>query len=90
MSPAFLVDTATPFEQTCANLKAALATHDFGLLAIHDLATTLRSKTIAFPENCRAFEVCNPQPAAAERLQWPALHPPSSPPAMGERAANSS
>ncbi len=53
MSPAYLVDTAKPFAQACADLKASLATHDVGLLAIHDLAATLRNKTIAFRENCR-------------------------------------
>jgi hypothetical protein len=31
---------------------------------VHDLAATLRSKGIAFPEQCRVFEVCNPQQAA--------------------------
>jgi hypothetical protein len=59
MSPAYLVDTAKPFEQACADLEATLASRDFGLLAIHDLAATLRSKNIAFPENCRVYEVCD-------------------------------
>ncbi len=31
---------------------------------MHDLAATLRSKGIEFPEQCRVFEVCNPQQAA--------------------------
>jgi len=31
---------------------------------VHDLAATLRSKGIEFPEQCRVFEVCNPQQAA--------------------------
>ena len=36
----------------------------FGVLHVHDLANTLRSKGIAFEEQCKVFEVCNPQQAA--------------------------
>ena len=38
--------------------------HGFGVLAVHDLAETLRSKGLSFPESCLVFEVCNPQQAA--------------------------
>jgi len=38
--------------------------HGFGVLHIHDLGTTLRSKGIAFNEQCKIFEVCNPGQAA--------------------------
>jgi uncharacterized protein (DUF302 family) len=64
MTPFFVLDTAKPFEEACSDLKAAVANHDFGLLAVHDLAATLRSNKINFLENCRVFEVCNPQQAA--------------------------
>lgn len=64
MKPFFVLDTIKPFEEACSHLKAAVATHDFGLLAVHDLAATLHSKHIRFSENCRVFEVCNPQQAA--------------------------
>jgi uncharacterized protein (DUF302 family) len=64
MKPFFILDTNKPFEETCSDLQAAVTTHDFGLLAVHDLAATLRSKKIGFGENCRVFEVCNPQQAA--------------------------
>ena len=33
-------------------------------LYVHDLGATLRSKGIAFEEQCKIFEVCNPQQAA--------------------------
>jgi uncharacterized protein (DUF302 family) len=33
-------------------------------LHIHDLGNTLRSKGMAFAEQCRVFEVCNPAQAA--------------------------
>jgi uncharacterized protein (DUF302 family) len=60
----FILDTSKPFEEACSDLKAAVASQNFGLLAVHDLAATLRSKNINFLENCRVFEVCNPQQAA--------------------------
>ena len=34
------------------------------MLHVHDLGETLRSKGIAFSEQCRIFEVCNPKQAA--------------------------
>ena len=37
--------------------------HNFGVLHIHDLGNTLRSKGMAFTEQCRVFEVCNPAQA---------------------------
>lgn len=64
MNPFFILDTTKPFDEACSDLKAAVARHDFGLLAVHDLAATLRSKNIGFRENCRVFEVCNPHQAS--------------------------
>ena len=65
MTPFFIVNTAKSFEQASADLHAAVEAHDFGLLAVHDLGHTLRSKGIDFSENCRVFEVCNPKQAAS-------------------------
>ena len=64
MTPFFLLDTSLPFETACAALERSVAAHGFGVLAVHDLAATLRGKGITFPEECRVFEVCNPQQAA--------------------------
>lgn len=64
MNPFFQLDTKRPFEEACDALEVAVPAHGFGLLAMHDLAATLRSKGIEFPEQCRVFEVCNPQQAA--------------------------
>ena len=64
MNPFFQLDTDRPFEEACAALQISVPAHGFGVLAVHDLAATLRSKGIAFPEQCRVFEVCNPQQAA--------------------------
>jgi uncharacterized protein (DUF302 family) len=60
----YIVQTSKSFEQASADLGAAVARHGFGVLHVHDLGTTLRSKGIAFEENCKVFEVCNPAQAA--------------------------
>ena len=46
------------------DLESAVNRHDFGVLHVHDLGTTLRSKGISFDEQCKVFEVCNPGQAA--------------------------
>src|SRR5690606_14126077 len=52
------------FEQASSDLQDAVTRNGFGVLHIHDLGATLRSKGIDFAEQCRVFEVCNPQQAA--------------------------
>jgi len=63
MSPYSIVDSNKPFEQAAADLEAAVKRHNFGVLHIHDIGQTLRSKGQDFTEQCRVFEVCNPQQA---------------------------
>jgi len=60
----YLVDSKKSFDQAATDLEAAVKRHEFGVLHIHDLGNTLRSKGIAFAENCKVFEVCNPGQAA--------------------------
>ena len=60
----YLVETGKSFDQAAADLEAAVNRLGFGVLHVHDLGTTLRSKGIAFEEQCKVFEVCNPQQAA--------------------------
>jgi uncharacterized protein (DUF302 family) len=60
----YLVETEKSFDQASADLEKAVKQFGFGVLHVHDLATTLRSKGIAFDEQCKVFEVCNPQQAA--------------------------
>lgn len=59
----YIVETAKSFEQAATDLDAAVKKHGFGVLHIHDLGNTLRSKGMAFDEQCRVFEVCNPAQA---------------------------
>lgn len=60
----YLVETSKAFDQASADLERAVQQFGFGVLHVHDLAATLRSKGIAFEEQCRIFEVCNPRQAA--------------------------
>jgi uncharacterized protein (DUF302 family) len=60
----YIVETAKSFDQASRDLESAVKRHDFGVLHIHDLGATLRSKGIAFAEDCKIFEVCNPVQAA--------------------------
>ena len=56
----YIVESNKSFDQVATDLEAAVKRHEFGLLHVHDLGNTLRSKGIAFAENCKVFEVCNP------------------------------
>lgn len=60
----YIVETNKSFDQASADLEAAVKQHGFGVLHVHDLGATLRSKGIDFEEECRVFEVCNPGQAA--------------------------
>jgi len=60
----YIVETEKPFDQAAADLDAAVKRHGFGVLHVHDLGATLRGKGLAFAEECRVFEVCNPTQAA--------------------------
>lgn len=60
----YIVQTNKTFAQASADLETAVVRHGFGVLHVHDLGATLRSKGIAFAEECKVFEVCNPTQAA--------------------------
>jgi uncharacterized protein (DUF302 family) len=60
----YIVETGKSFDQASADLESAVKHHAFGVLHIHDLGATLRSKGIVFNEECKVFEVCNPGQAA--------------------------
>lgn len=60
----YIVESEKSFEQAAADLEVAVKSHGFGVLHVHDLGATLRSKGIEFSEQCKVFEVCNPKQAA--------------------------
>lgn len=60
----YIADTEKSFAQASTDLEAAVKRHNFGVLHVHDLGSTLRSKGVEFSEECKVFEVCNPAQAA--------------------------
>lgn len=60
----YVVETNKSFDQAALDLDASVKKHGFGVLHVHDLGATLRSKGIKFDEECKIFEVCNPSQAA--------------------------
>ena len=60
----YIVETDKSFDRAATDLDAAVKNHGFGVLHVHDLGATLRSKGIEFAEQCKVFEVCNPVQAA--------------------------
>ncbi|QFY41777.1 DUF302 domain-containing protein [Candidatus Methylospira mobilis] len=60
----YTVESDKSFEQAAADLETAVLRNGFGVLHVHDIGTTLRSKGMNFDEQCKVFEVCNPGQAA--------------------------
>ncbi len=60
----YIVETSKTVDQATADLEQAVKDQGFGVLYVHDLGNTLRSKGVEFAEDCKVFEVCNPQQAA--------------------------
>lgn len=56
----YTVDSKKSFAVACADLEASVKQHGFGVLHVHNLGDTLRSKGVEFAENCAVYEVCNP------------------------------
>lgn len=55
--------TTKPFKQASDDLQDIVVKHKFGVLHVHDLGNTLRSKGIDFKEDCHVLEVCSPAQA---------------------------
>ena len=60
-----IVETKKTVEQASRDLQSAVAARGFGVLHAYDLKAVLKEKGINFPHECRIFEICNPQQAAA-------------------------
>ena len=60
----YIAESEKSFEQASTDLEAAVIRNGFGVMHVHDLGNTLRSKGQAFEEQCKVFEVCNPAQAA--------------------------
>ncbi len=60
----YIVESDKSFEQAATDLDVAVKQNGFGVLHIHNIGETLRSKGVEFKDDCKIFEVCNPQQAA--------------------------
>ncbi len=59
----YIVETNKTFEQAVSDLEQQVADLGFGVLHVHDIGNTLRTKGQDFTENCKVLEVCNPKHA---------------------------
>lgn len=60
----YVVTTDKSFEQAATDLAEEVAKLKFGVLHVHNIGETLRSKGVEFTEDCKVLEVCNPKLAA--------------------------
>lgn len=60
----YVVKTEKPFEQAVSDLEQEVTKLKFGVLHVHNIGETLRSKGVEFNEDCKVLEVCNPIQAA--------------------------
>ncbi len=59
-----IAESSKTFDSLCQDLEEAVKNNGFGVLHTHNLGDTLRSKGIAYGEECKVFEVCNPVQAS--------------------------
>lgn len=55
-----IVESDKSVDEAAAALEAAVKRHGFGVLHVHHLSQTLRSRGFEFPNECHIFEICNP------------------------------
>ncbi|SEI94244.1 DUF302 domain-containing protein [Frateuria terrea] len=60
----YIVESRKTFAQAAEDLDAAVRRNGFGVLHVHDIGATLRSKGVPFERECKVFEICNPRQAA--------------------------
>jgi uncharacterized protein (DUF302 family) len=65
----YIVKTTKSIDQAARDFEAAVVRNRFGVLHVHDLKATMKKKGVEFANECRVFEVCNPQKANAVLTQ---------------------
>ena len=60
----YIVDSDKTVDAAAQDLEKAVKDNNFGVLHTYDLKTTLKSKGIDLPHECRIFEICNPKQAS--------------------------
>lgn len=59
----FTLSTPKTVTDASAALHAAVAANHFGVMQVHNLQETMKSKGVEFAHECLIFEVCQPQQA---------------------------
>ena len=59
----YIKTTTKTVDQATQDLEAAVLRHQFGVLHVHNLKETMNKKGVAFDNDCRILEVCNPHQA---------------------------
>lgn len=61
----YVVDSKKALAELDESLRRSAEQHRFGILNVLDLKQTLAGKGIDLPEQCRVYDVCNPQAASS-------------------------
>lgn len=56
----YTLNSTLPLAEIQRRLEESAAAHKFGILTVHNLAETLRKKSVELGWECYIFEVCNP------------------------------
>ena len=59
----YQIQSQKPVEEIERDLQESAARNQFGILAVHDLKQTMKTKNVDLAMECRIYEVCNPQQA---------------------------
>ena len=59
----YIVESSRNIEDAATAFEAAVKAQDFGILHVYDLKETLKGKGFDLDNECRIYEVCNPQQA---------------------------
>jgi uncharacterized protein (DUF302 family) len=55
-----IMESNKSLAEVCDAIAPAAQKHKFGVLGVHNLKETMAKKGVAFDNECRIYEVCNP------------------------------
>jgi len=59
----YIVTTNKTIDQVVSDLETVVTKYGFGILHVHNLKQTMNNKGVAFDNECRILEICNPHKA---------------------------
>ncbi|MCX5757835.1 MAG: DUF302 domain-containing protein [Candidatus Hydrogenedentes bacterium] len=63
----YMRETKGTVEEAVQRIEAATVACGFGVLHVHDLKAKMAAKGVAFEQECKVLEVCNPKTTDASR-----------------------